>query len=163
MDKLPLIEQMRTHLSQSLQTARTASEDAAVEAREGATPTERRLDTRVALEFSQMARAQDRRAARAQAELDQLDRFRPAIASQGKVAVGCVVEVEDEDSGEGRTFFLAPVGAGMTLTGPGGDGIITVATPASPVGRAVVGRRVGEVIDVVVEGQTREWVITYVG
>jgi transcription elongation GreA/GreB family factor len=78
------------------------------------------------------------------------------------IAVGAIVEIEDEESGEGRTFFLAPVGAGMTLTGPGGDGLLSVVTPASPIGRAVIGRKVGDVIDVTVDGETREWQISYV-
>ena len=77
--------------------------------------------------------------------------------------MGAVVEIEDVESGEGRTFFLAPVGAGVTLTGPGGDGYLSVVTPSSPVGRAVLGRRAGEVIDVTVEREVREWTITYVG
>jgi transcription elongation GreA/GreB family factor len=80
-----------------------------------------------------------------------------------KIVVGAVVEIEDADSGEGRTFFLAPVGAGMTLTGPGGDGHLSVVTPASPIGRAVIGKRTGEVVDVTVDGDVREWQITYVG
>ena len=67
------------------------------------------------------------------------------------------------DSREGRTFFLAPVGAGITLTGPDGDGILSVVTPASPVGRAVMGHRTGDVVDVMVGGEVREWAITWVG
>ncbi len=69
----------------------------------------------------------------------------------------------DADSGEGRTFFLAPVGAGATLTGPGGDGFLSVVTPVSPIGRAVLGRKVGDVVDVTVDGDPREWTITWLG
>jgi transcription elongation GreA/GreB family factor len=50
----------------------------------------------------------------------------------------------------------------MTLTGPGGDGLLSVVTPASPIGRAVLGRTTGEIVDVTVEGDVREWQITYV-
>ena len=93
-----------------------------------------------------------------------LVQFRPGpLAATASVRIGAIVEVEDADTGEGRTFFLAPVGAGITLTGPGGDGVLSVVTPASPVGKAVLGRRVGEVIDVTVEGELREWQISYVG
>ena len=90
--------------------------------------------------------------------------FRPtALAGTAAIGVGAIVEVEDADSGEGRTFFLAPVGAGITLTGPGGDGHLSVVTPASPIGRAVLGRRNGDVVDITVDGDLREWAITYVG
>ena len=98
-----------------------------------------------------------------EAALEQLVAFRaPTFGAKVPIAVGAVVEIEDEDSGEGRTFFLAPVGAGAVLTGPGGDGVISVVTPASPVGRAVLGRRQGEVVDIVIEGRERSWVITWV-
>ena len=73
-----------------------------------------------------------------------------------------MVEIEDAEGGEGRTFFLAPAGAGVSLTGPGGDGFLSVVTPSSPIGRAVLGRKVGETIDVTVDGELREWTITFV-
>jgi transcription elongation GreA/GreB family factor len=78
------------------------------------------------------------------------------------IGLGAIVEIEDEETGEGRTFFLAPVGAGVTLTGPGGDGVLSVVTPASPIGRAVIGKRVGDVVDVTVDGSVREWQISFV-
>ncbi len=71
--------------------------------------------------------------------------------------------VEVEDGSQGRTFFLAPVGAGVELHGPGGDGFLSVVTPASPVGKAVIGKRVGDTVEVLVQGEPREWAITYVG
>ena len=71
-----------------------------------------------------------------------------------------MVEVEDGD--EGRTFFLAPAGAGIELTGPGGDGYLSVVTPSSPIGRAVLGRTVGDSVEVVVDGEAREWTVTFV-
>jgi hypothetical protein len=68
-----------------------------------------------------------------------------------------------EDGSHGRTFFLAPVGAGVELTGPGGDGYLSVVTPSSPIGKAVLGRRVGDTVEVVVKGEPLEWAITFVG
>ena len=92
--------------------------------------------------------------------LDALDAFRPRPLKRGEpIGLGAVVELEDGDCG--RTLFLAPVGAGVELTGPGGDGFLSVVTPHSPIGKAVLGRRVGESIEVTVEGEPREWTITY--
>lgn len=140
-----------------------ASRSAAVEATEGATPAEKREDARTALEFGALAKAQNQRARRSQGEADVLANFRPEpLKPSAAIAVGAVVEVEDAETGEGRTFFLAPVGAGITLTGPDGDGYLSVVTPASPIGRAVLGRRVGDTVDVTVEGDVREWTITFV-
>jgi hypothetical protein len=59
-------------------------------------------------------------------------------------------------------MFLAPVGAGVTLEGPGGDGLFAVITPSSPLGRALIGHRVGDSIDVTIERELRSYAITWV-
>jgi transcription elongation GreA/GreB family factor len=164
MDKRYLVDQLIERLRGSAQVALHASEAAAVEARDGATPAEKREDARTALEFGSLARAQSKRAQRAIGEVDALTTFRPEAWTRGRpIGVGAVVEVEDADSGEGRTFFLAPVGAGVSLTGPDGDGFLSVVTPASPIGRAVLGRKETDIVDVTVDGDVREWQITWVG
>lgn len=164
MDKQELIGQLVDRLSQSARVALTASEALAAEARDGATPDEKREDARAAHQVANIGKAQDRRARQALAEVDELGRFKPpALGPGAAVMLGAIVEIEDADTGDGRTFFLAPVGAGVTLTGPGGDGYLSVVTPASPIGRAVIGRKVGDVVDVTVEGDVREWQISYVG
>lgn len=161
MDKRFLVEQLARHLKASIDNARREGEAAAVEARDGASPQEKTVDARVAIEFANLAAAQGRRAGRAGAELASLEAFRPTkLAPNAPVSVGAIVEVEDGD--EGRTFFLAPAGAGVELTMPDGDGFLTVVTPASPLGRAVLGRRSGDTVEVVVAGEPREWTITYV-
>ncbi|MBK7536933.1 MAG: GreA/GreB family elongation factor [Myxococcales bacterium] len=164
MDKQDLVDQLILRLRAAASAALSASEASAQEAKEGATPAEKREDARAAHQASTLGKAQTRRAQQAIAEIDSLGTFRPGpLTAKAPIAVGAVVEIEDVESGEGRTFFLAPVGAGVTLTGPGGDGYLSVVTPSSPVGRAVLGRRAGEVIDVTVEREVREWTITYVG
>jgi transcription elongation GreA/GreB family factor len=162
MDKRFLVEQLAERLRESVTVARKAGQAAAEEAREGATPAEKREDARVALEQGNLARGQQARATRTAAELSALEIFRPApLSPKSPVTLGAVVEVEDE--AQGRTFFLAPVGAGVELVGPGGDGFLSVVTPQSPVGKAVLGRRVGDTIEVTVQNEPREWTITFVG
>lgn len=157
-----LIEQIAAHLRQSAAVARRAEQDAASEAREGATPAEKREDARVALEQGGLARGHSTRAAQAEAQLSLLEAFRQSsLKPMRRVGLGAIVEVEDE--ARGRTFFLAPVGAGIELTGPDGDGFLSVVTPQSPIGRAVSGRSVGETVEVTVQGEPREWTITFVG
>lgn len=161
MDKRALIDQLAARIRQAAAVAQRAGEDAATIARDGATAAEKREDARVALEFQSLAKGQTRRADKARADLAALEAFRPPpVPGDARVAVGAVVEVEDGE--EGRTFFLAPVGAGVELTGPDGDGFLSVVTPASPIGRAVLGRRVGDTVEVDVRGEAREWRITYV-
>jgi transcription elongation GreA/GreB family factor len=164
MDKQYLVDQLIDRLRAAAQAALAASEASAIEAKEGATPAEKREDARAAHQADTLGKAQSLRAQKAIGEIDSLTAFRPAqLPARAAISVGAVVEIEDAESGEGRTFFLAPVGAGVTLTGPGGDGFLSVVTPASPVGRAVMGRKVGDVIDVTVEREVREWTITWVG
>lgn len=160
MDKSDLVAQLVRQLEASARAALASRDAAAHEAKEGATPDEKRDDARAAHQLASLGRAQQHRAKQALADVDRLATFRPKPCSA--IAIGAVVEVEDADTGEGRTFFLAPVGAGMSLTGPGGDGHLSVVTPASPIGRAVLGKHEGDVVDVTVEGDVREWMITYV-
>lgn len=164
MDKTELVAQLARQLEGAARTALKARDDLAIEAKEGATPDEKREDARAAHQVQSLGRAQQERAKLALANADALATFRPRpLAPTSSIAVGAIVEIEDADSGEGRTFFLAPVGAGITLTGPGGDGHLSVVTPASPIGKAVIGKKTGEIVDVTVEGECREWQITYVG
>ncbi len=163
MDKQSLVDQLREQLSMTARAALTSRDAAAMEARDGATPDEKREDARAAHQLGTLGKAQQRRAQDAIAAADALAAFRPpALPGTARIQLGAIVEIEDDERGEGRTFFLAPVGAGMTLTGPGGDGHLSVVTPVSPIGKAVIGKKTGDVIDVTVDGELREWQITYV-
>src|SRR5436190_14228671 len=162
MDKRFMVEQLSARIRESAQNAMRERAAAAIEARDGASPDEKRADGRVALEFSNLARAQGRRADNALDDLALLDGFLPpALPPRAPVAMGAIVEVEDGE--EGRTIFLAPAGAGIELTMPDGDGFLTVVTPASPLGRAMMGRRVGDTVEVTVKGEPKEWTLTFVG
>jgi len=164
MDKQALVTQLESRLRENARSAAAASAAAAVVAREGATPQEKREDARVALEYGGLARGHSRRVERTRAELAALEAFHPTpLAAGSRISVGAIVEIEDEESGEGRTFFLAPAGAGIELSLPGGDGYLAVITPSSPIGRAALGRRLRDTIEVQVQGETRYWKVTWVG
>lgn len=163
MEKSTLVEQLIEKLRHAARIAEAESDAAAIEARDGATPGERVETSQTALEFSRMARAQARRAQEIRAAIDALLAFRPKpLEGRARVELGALVEVEDEE-GRGQTLFLAPVGAGEELTGPGGDGFFTVVTPASPIGSAVLGKREGESASARIRGEIREWTVTWVG
>ena len=164
MDKRDLLDQLVDQIRRTAEGAAAAVAEAAGEARAAIDPTDRQTDSGGAVELARMARGQDRRRQRALAELALLEGFHPRpLSERAVVTVGALVEIEDEENGEGRTFFLAPAGAGATLLGPGGDGHLTVVTPSSPMGRAILGRQEGDVIEVTVAGDEREWAVTWVG
>jgi transcription elongation GreA/GreB family factor len=161
MNKQFLVEQLADRLRESVTVAQKAQRAAAEEARDGATAAEKRENARVAQEYSSLAKGQGQRADKALAELAALASFRPQrLPAKAPITLGAIVEVEDESLG--RTFILAPVGAGIELSGPGGDGFLSVVTPVSPIGKAVLGRRVGDSVEVTVQGEPREWTITFV-
>jgi transcription elongation GreA/GreB family factor len=163
MDKAALVGQLIEKLEASALVAEAERDAAAIEARDGATPGERVESSRIALEFSRIARAQALRAREIRIAIEALKAFRPRpLAARARVELGALIEVEDEE-GHGQTLFLAPVGAGEELIGPGGDGFFTVVTPGSPIGSAVLGKREGEGASARIRGEVREWTVVWVG
>ena len=148
MDKTFLVEQLGLKLRSLADQAYRAAEEARIEAKTGAN------------RAVNLAKGIGQRELEAITDLDSLASFRVQPLKKGeRIGLGAVVEIENETGG--RTLFLAPAGAGQELTGPGGDGFFQVVTPASPVGKAIFGRRVGEVIEFTVRGEVSEWTISY--
>jgi transcription elongation GreA/GreB family factor len=165
LDKTELLAQLADRLRQSDKLAHRAELEAREAARTLATESEKKEDGRASIEYGSLATGQAQRARRVQEELQALADFQeaglPRFARNAPVALGAIIDVstEDEEGFAERTFFLLPVGAGTELTGPGGDGFLSVITPASPVGRALLGRRAGDTIEVTLAGEVREWTI----
>lgn len=165
LDKRELMEQLAERLQHSDRLALRAQADAREAARSLATESEKKEDGRAAIEYGSLATGQAARARRMHEELGVLSAFRdaepPRFRRGDPVALGAIVDVRTEDDSgyEERTFFLLPVGAGTELTGPGGDGFLSVITPASPVGRALLGRRAGDSVEVTFGGEVREWTV----
>jgi transcription elongation GreA/GreB family factor len=148
MDKGYLLEQ----LAEKLQAVEAKALAFAVEARE-----EARSGAPRAVNLAAATRT---RLDAAQADVAALQAFEPAdVPRGGRIGVGAVVELEDGTAG--KTVFLAPAGAGAELTGPGGDGFLQVVTPGSPLGAALLGKKVGEVVETLVRGELTEWEIVY--
>lgn len=149
MDKRFLVEQLGAKLRAAVQHTHQLAKGAREDARSGA---QRAVN---------LALGQGLRSVAAREALDALDGFNVNPLKRGEpIRVGAVVEIEDGESG--RTLFLAPVCAGEELVGPDGDGIFHVVTPASPFGRALMGKRLGDVIEVPVQGELTEWTVSYV-
>lgn len=150
MDKTFLVEQLAAKLRATLDQAQRFADETRTEAKTGAA------------RAVNLARATSARNEAAHAALEALESFRPRPLRKGEpIGLGALVEIEDGDAG--KTLFLSPAGAGEELTGPGGDGFFQVVTPSSPVGRAMLGKRVGDVIEVPMHGEVTEWTIVYAG
>ncbi len=148
-DKPALRDELLAVLQAALDTAR-AAHAAAIE---GVTHPEARAendkDTR-GLEQSYLARGQAQRVAELDAAVTDVGAMRVTpFAAADAIAVGALVRVDE--GGSDRTYFVAPGGGGTILTGN-----VQVITPASPLGRALLGRRPDDAVELRVGGRAKE-------
>ncbi|MEL6340724.1 MAG: GreA/GreB family elongation factor [Myxococcota bacterium] len=140
-----------------------AIERRALSAAEGATHEESRpegpKDTR-GLETSYLARGLAERATELQAEIRTL-RFLQIGRFDAKtpVSLGACIELED-DEGDRRVVALLPCAGGLEIKLD--DAKIRIVTPRSPLGSAVLGKRVGDEIELRVPDGLRSFFITSV-
>jgi transcription elongation GreA/GreB family factor len=163
------IEQLKGVYSERIATTARAESDASSEADQVRAEARRREDAKEAALQGRIATGHRKRRLRAVSEMEKLLAFAEAGVRRFKrtdrVDVGALVDVriEDEKGEEERTLFFLPVGAGVELEGPGGDGFVTVVTPASPVGKALMRARCDDSFEIVVDGRDREWTVVDLG
>ncbi len=110
-------------------------------------------DTR-ALEQSYLARGQARRATELRAAVADVGAMPLRVfGGDAPAALGALVVASEED--EEHIFFLAPHGGGTRLAG----GAVQVITPEAPLGRALLGKHVGDECEIKLAGKTRTLVI----
>jgi transcription elongation GreA/GreB family factor len=149
---IPSKTELRDALARVVEADLATAERAQRAAHEGATDEEAKpendKDTR-ALEQSYLARGQAQRVEELHAALAQV-RSMPLrdLDDEAPIALGALVTalVDDED----RSYFLAPGGGGTEL-----EGGVQVVTPSSPLGRALLGRRVGDESELRAAGRVR--------
>ena len=134
----------------ALEQAYQASKEAATH--EEAKP-ENDKDTR-ALEQSYLARGQARRVEELRASVGDVENMPLRdFAPDEPAALGALVSIEQD--GEPRMLLLAPQGGGASLHG----GSIQVVTPRSPMGRALLGKKEGEDVEVPAAGRVMEVIV----
>jgi transcription elongation GreA/GreB family factor len=160
---LPDKAAVREALLASMRDALASMARSAKDAADGATHVENRSegdkDMR-ATEESYVARGKAMRTEALAEELGRLEAtaFR-AYRDDDAIGPGALVRVTIEDAP--RLFLVSAHGGARTLTV---DAIeITVVTPATPVGRALVGKRVGDDFELTIKGAVRECVIDAIG
>lgn len=158
-DALPGKQEVHDALTRALAEALAMMAGVAEDSRKGATHEENRSegdkDMR-ATEQSYVARGQ---AMRAEQLAEEAARFATVpvrhFGSDDRVAIGCLARVRVED--EPRVVFVCAQGGGTELVV--GGMAITVLTPGSPAGRAMLGKQVGDDFELVVAGKTKLWEI----
>ena len=142
----------------SLQSTRKMMADAASEASAGATHPESKAEGSKDMrstEQSYLARGQAMRVEELDEQIARLRFFGLAgFGADDAIAAGALVELEDEDADETRLYFVLPFGAGIEVDEGGRK--LTVVTTASPLGRSLLGRSVGDEVELPGKGGLRE-------
>ncbi len=157
--RLPDKRAVREALRRSLASALDVMIRAAQQTREGATHEESRAegdkDMR-STEQSYLARGQAMRAEELADQLARLERFTlPELGPDDPIVPGALVRVSIDEVP--RVFFLVAQGGGTELDVDGTR--VTVVTPASPVGSALLGRRMDDELEIPMRGALRECVV----
>jgi len=143
MDKTELLQRIIDRLSRDLEVlfgaARTAHEAATHEEN----IPDNKYDT-LALEASYVAQGQANRAREMRRSLE-LYRQLDVRDSDDTIRLASLVTLEDAD-GTTKTLFIGPAEGGLKIGLDGRE--ITVITPASPLGRELLGRSVGDAVEV---------------
>lgn len=149
-----IVERLRLELSR-LMAAANASHQAATHEESQA---EDRYDTR-GLEASYLAGAQSVRAAEIEHTIS-LIRLLPLrdAAQDDPVVPGTLVELDQD--GKRLLYYVAPRGGGVSVQVNGKT--VQVITPSSPLGEELVGRKVGEVLELEIHDDVREYEVVSV-
>ena len=152
-DKKALIkklEEMATADLAMITQAALAAHQAATHAESKA---EDQYDTR-GLEASYLAGAQSKRAMELE-ELVNLFRHIDITTFTCETSIASTALVELGHEGKSLFYLLMPKGGGMSLTFA--DKLIQVVTPLAPMGRALLGKRVGDEFEVSIQKAARDY------
>ncbi|PHZ60233.1 GreA/GreB family elongation factor [Photobacterium leiognathi] len=145
MNKQMLLDDIQEKLTLTLQAATEAAMRAYNTATDDENVAENQYDT-LALEASYLAHGQAQRVEECKADLVAYQKLQASLPqSFDSVLLGHIVTLVDEEDNT-RLVFLGPTAGGVVLTLEGKS--VTIVTPTSPFGDALIGREIGEEVDV---------------
>jgi len=139
MNKTLIIKALLEELEEELRRQLAANEQASAGATHGEARAETKWDT-CGLEQSYLARGHAQQFEALVKQVDELRAFVPVDFSDKPIDAGALVEVEL--NGHTSAFFILRCGGGIELDVA--DSEITVITPESPVGSALLGKKDGD-------------------
>lgn len=143
MNKFKILQLVIAQLSHDLVVFSTAAKTAHEAATHEQNKPDNKYDT-LALEASYVAQGQANRAQEIKQSIEIYKSLNLTVDSEA-IRVTSLVTIEADD-GSSKTVFIGPVEGGMKITD---DQIeIIFITPASPLGKALVGRSLGDYIEI---------------
>lgn len=139
MKKTTILKALLVELENDLRRLQAANADASAGATHGESRAETKWDT-CGLEASYLARGHAQQFKALAASVCELRAFTPPVYTGKPIGPGALIEVE-----QGRDqmfFFLLPFGGGVEVMVEGRE--VTVITPESPVGAALLDKEQGE-------------------
>jgi len=148
MNKALLITHILQHLEQELTNCKLAANNAHLAAIDDQSVAETQYDT-LAIESAYLAEGQSRRIAEFESAIDDFQQLAVQLVITKKniktVVLGSAVQLS-EDFARDNWFFIAPAAAGYRLSIDKKN--ITVITPKSPMGHALLNKEVDDEIEV---------------
>jgi transcription elongation GreA/GreB family factor len=158
-DKARVLGALRDRVAAQLAALTTSQRTAQVGATHAEAKQEHPKDTR-AIEAQYLARGLAARVESLRDTLGLLHALSPAtFGDDDAIALTALVDVESDD-GDESTFFVVPAGGGETIVVD--DTTVQVVTPASPLGHALIGRRIDDEVAVELPGGRRRLVVVAV-
>lgn len=144
MNRKLLISKIVDRLSSDLEIIFTAAKSAHEASTDSENLPDNKYDT-LALEASYVAQGQANRAAELRSSIEIYKQLEADWVEGKSIRLASVVTVEDED-GAKRNLFIGPAEGGLKIDFLGEE--IIVITPASPMGRELLGKGAGDAIEV---------------
>ena len=143
MNKTALLQQIIARLAHDLELLLAAAKSAHAAATHAENIPDNKYCT-LALEASYLAQGQANRASEIRRAIETYKQLASKPSAEGTVRLGSLVELEDEE-GATKVVFIGPLEGGLKITHAGRE--VLVITPASPLGRELLDKAVGEGVE----------------
>jgi len=158
-DKNKILKLILKELEVEIDVHKRAANDAKENATSDESKPEDQYDTR-GLEASYIAGAQSQRAEDMAMAYEVLKRVKiKEFSKDTPIAVSALIEIQDADS-ESRLYFLLPNQGGMKVELEGKT--IHTISPDSPMGGSLVGKITGDVFEITIKGEAKNFEVVSV-
>ena len=158
-DKIWILQNVVEELEREFETLAKAAREARDAATSEESKSENKYDTR-GLEASYLAGAQAKRASEIGKTIESLKKLELRSFQEGEPVQATALVETLLDGEETKWFFMVPQQGGMKVS-KGTDTVFTV-SPQSPFGERLFGRTCGDVFELAVRGQVKEYEIVSV-